>query len=216
MLAHTLAWTGFVEEPTEARTISEGLRRRDVTLLHKLVECYQYRLTRYLVYLTGRQELAEDLFQETWLRVLERGSQFDARYRFEPWLFSIARNLAMDHFRRKKMTSLDASTGEQADHDSPASEPSLATKLTDESFPSPFELAARGEDAARLAQGMALLAPIYREVLVLRFQEQLSLQEIAVVIGNPVPTVSSRLRRGLQALRAYLTGSPLSGGTDVH
>jgi RNA polymerase sigma-70 factor (ECF subfamily) len=217
MSAHTLAWAGFVDEPSEARTISEGLRRRDVALLHRLVECYQYRLMRYLLYLTGRRELAEDLFQETWLRVLERGAQFDGRSRFEPWLFSIARNLVMDYFRKKRMVSLDSAIGESANLNSTAGgqEPSLAATLRDENSPSPFELAARGEDAARLAQALVLLAPIYREVLVLRFQEQLSLQEVARVTGAPVPTVSSRLRRGLEALRLHLEASPLSGENHV-
>ncbi len=216
MSAHTLAWAGFVDEPTEARTIAEGLGRRDVALLHKLVECYQYRLTRYLLYLTGRRELAEDLFQETWLRVLERGSQFDGRSRFEPWLFSIARNLTTDHFRKKKMVSLEAPIGESVDQNSvTGGEQSLAATLRDEDAPSPFELAARGEDAARMAQALVLLAPIYREVLVLRFQEQLSLQEVSRVTGAPVATVSSRLRRGLEALRSHLEADMLSGGNDV-
>jgi len=218
MLAATLTWAGFVDQASEARTISEGLRRRDVAILHKLVECYQYRLTRYLLYLTGRQELAEDLFQETWLRVLERGSQFDGRSRFEPWLFSIARNLTMDHFRRKKMISLDSPAGAHQENNSSsgAQQEPLGANLADRNRPSPFELAARGEDAARLAQAMIVLAPIYREVLVLRFQEQLSLQEVARVMGAPVPTVSSRLRRGLEALRAHLEVATSEGGTDVH
>ena len=208
MSAHTLAWAGFVEEASESRTISEGLRRRDVALLHKLVECYQYRLTRYLLYLTGRRELAEDLFQETWLRVLERGAQFDGRSRFEPWLFSIARNLAMDHFRKKKMVSLDAPLGESADQNSVTGplEPSLAAMLRDEDSPSPFELAARGEDAARLAKALVNLAPIFREVLVLRFQEQLKLEEIAKLVGIPLATVKTRLYRGVMALRPALGG----------
>ena len=217
MSAHTLAWAGFVDEASESRTISEGLRRRDVALLHKLVECYQYRLTRYLIYLTGRREMAEDLFQETWLRVLERGAQFDGRSRFEPWLFTIARNLAMDHFRKRKMVSLDTPMGESADHNlaGGSREASLAATLADEDSPSPFELAARGEDADRVAKALVNLAPIFREVLVLRFQEQLSLQEVARVTGAPVPTVSSRLRRGLEALRAHLEAGPLSGESDV-
>jgi RNA polymerase sigma-70 factor (ECF subfamily) len=172
---------------------------------------------RYLVYLTGRRELAEDLFQETWLRVLERGTQFDGRSRFEPWLFSVARNLAIDHFRRKKWISLDAPIGEGVDQNpaTGAREQSLAATIADEESPSPFELAARGEDALRLAHALVLLAPIYREVLVLRFQEQLSLQEVACVTGAPVPTVSSRLRRGLEALRTHLETSSFSGGADV-
>jgi RNA polymerase sigma-70 factor (ECF subfamily) len=204
MLADRLTWIGFVNPATEAKEIADGLRRRDVAAIHKLVECYQYRLTRYLLYLTGRQDLAEDLFQETWLRVLERGSQFDGRSRFEPWLFSVARNLTMDHFRRKKMVSLDAPI--ENDGVAGTDGESLASRLADHDSPSAFELAARSEDAARLAEALLVLAPIYREVLVLRFQEQLSLEEITRVIGAPVATVSSRIRRGLAALRSHLEG----------
>jgi len=83
----------------DARELALGLRQRDVTLLHALVEQYQYRLIRYFIYLLGKREGVDDLVQETWLRVLERGSSYDGRSRFEPWLFTIARNLAFDDMR---------------------------------------------------------------------------------------------------------------------
>ncbi len=70
--------------------------------------------------------------------------------------------------------------------------------------PSPFEAAARGEDAARLASALTALEPIYREALLLRFQEDMSLQEIANIVQAPVSTVSSRIYRGLAVLRAHL------------
>src|SRR6266404_9441616 len=62
---------------SEASAIARGLRRRDPDLFDRLIEQYQHRLFRYLVYLSGNRELAEDLFQETWIRVLERGHQYD-------------------------------------------------------------------------------------------------------------------------------------------
>ena len=58
----------------EKKEIARGLRRRDAELLDQLIEKYQHRLLTYLVYLTGRRELAEDFFQETWVRVLERSA----------------------------------------------------------------------------------------------------------------------------------------------
>ena len=73
-------------------------------------------------------------------------------------------------------------------------------------LPSPFLAAARSEDATRLAAAMDLLEPIYRESLLLRFQEELSLQEIAEVTGAPVTTISSRIYRGLAALRSVWEG----------
>ncbi len=87
---------------TETAKIARGLRERDSDLLADLVARYQHRLVRYLLYLTGRREYAGDLAQETWVRVLQRGSQYNGRQRFDPWLFAIARNLAIDYLRKKR------------------------------------------------------------------------------------------------------------------
>lgn len=181
---------------TETERIARGLRRRDVALLHQLVEEYQYRLVRYLIYLTGRRDYIDDIVQETWLRVVERGSSYDGRLRFEPWLFSIARNLTIDQLRKKQGISLN-DTEDEAEFRLPVS-----------NAPSPFEMAARTEDAERMAQSLQTLDPIYREALLLRFQEDLSLQEIAGIVKAPVPTVSSRIHRGLQMLRTQLERDP--------
>src|SRR5260370_20287153 len=80
----------------EAKTIARGLQKRDPDLLDRLIEQYQYRLFRYLVYVTGNKERAEDFFQETWTRVLERGHQYAGTSKFEAWLFAITRHLVID------------------------------------------------------------------------------------------------------------------------
>src|SRR5450755_5166343 len=80
----------------ESTEIARGLRRRDPDLLDHLIEQYQHRLLRYLIYLSGNRELAEDIFQETWIRVLERGHQYDGRHEFSTWLYAVARNLTLD------------------------------------------------------------------------------------------------------------------------
>jgi RNA polymerase sigma-70 factor, ECF subfamily len=95
------------------------------------------------------------------------------------------------------MTSIDAD-------DSPEQDLEALTPASN--APSPFEQAARTEDAQRLAHALQTLEPIYREALVLRFQEELSLQEMAAVIGATVSTVSSRIYRGLAALRVHMDG----------
>lgn len=170
---------------SSTQQIALGLRARDVALLRSLVEQYQYRLVRYLIYLLGRRDGVDDLVQDTWLRVLERGSSYDGRSRFEAWLFTVARNLAIDGTRKSRESSATATA-------------------TDDS--SPFVLAARSEDAERLALSMQALDPACREVLVLRFQEDLSLQEISSVVGAPVSTVASRIYRALRELRVQLEG----------
>src|SRR5438552_9813811 len=70
----------------EAKTVARGLQRRDPDLLDRLIEQYQYRLFRYLVYITGNKERAEDFFQETWIRVLDGGHQYNGKSKFEAWL----------------------------------------------------------------------------------------------------------------------------------
>jgi RNA polymerase sigma-70 factor (ECF subfamily) len=177
---------------TETANIARGLRERDMKLLADLVERSHRRLVRYLLYLTGRREYAEDLAQETWIRVLQRGSQYNGRQRFDPWLFAIARNLAIDYLRKKAKAVETASLPDDGDE----------ILLVSSSGPSPFEAAARSEDAIRLAGHLQILPPLYREALLLRFQEDLSLAEIVQVLGAPVTTVTSRIYRGLAALRS--------------
>ena len=182
---------------TDTQRIARGLRQRDVALLHQLVEQYQFRLVRYLIYLLGSRDPVDDLVQETWLRVLEHGRSYDGRSRFEPWLFTIARNLTIDHLRKRRNVSLDSN-----DHPEQDREPAPIASTA----PSPFELAARTEEAHRIAHTLESLEPIYREALVLRFQEELSLQEMSTVMGVPLTTVSSRIYRGLATLREHMEG----------
>jgi RNA polymerase sigma-70 factor (ECF subfamily) len=181
----------------DAKTVARGLQRRDPELLDRLIEQYQYRLFRYLVYLTASRERAEDFFQETWIRVLERGHQYDGKAKFEAWLFAIARHLVIDWQRQKKMQSLDAMTDP---------EEGAPVEIADEEGPSPLRLALGREQKAKVQASLEQVPAIYREVLLLRFQEELKLEEIAKVLETPISTVKSRLYRGLESLKGVLQG----------
>jgi RNA polymerase sigma-70 factor (ECF subfamily) len=182
---------------SEARVIARGLRRRDPDLLDRLIEQYQHRLLRYLVYLSGNRELAEDLFQETWIRVLERGHQYDGRHEFSTWLYAVARNLTIDYWRKKSPVSLD---GLLEDEEHAPLEPA-------DTGPLAWELIAQHEQAERISAALAGIPAEYREVIVLRFQDGLALEEIATVTGAPLGTVKSRLYRGLNLLMGQLEGT---------
>ena len=190
-----LLFANFMSD--DAQAIAAGLRRRDPDLLDRLIEQQQHRLYRYLLFLTGNPALAEDLFQETWLRVLERGRQYNAKSKFESWLFAIARNLVIDASRRKKLTSLeelcDLETG--APYDPP-----------DEQSASALQLLVNRENAEAVQLSLLRIPAYYREVLLLRFGEDLGLEEIAAVTATPVSTVKSRLYRGLAVLKTAMTG----------
>jgi RNA polymerase sigma-70 factor (ECF subfamily) len=181
----------------DAKALALGLQRRDPQLLDRLIEQYQHRLFRYLVYLTASRERAEDFFQETWIRVLERGHQYDGKSKFEGWLFSIARHLVIDWQRGKRMQSLD-SLIDPAD--------GAPMQFADEDEPSPLHLVLSNEEGEAVQTSLARLAAIHREVLLLRFQEDMALGEIAAVLSVPVATVKSRLYRGLADLRSIIAG----------
>jgi RNA polymerase sigma factor (sigma-70 family) len=83
------------------------LRRGDLNALSELITRYQNRLYRYLLRIVRQPAEAEDLFQQTWLRVVEKIRSFDASRNFDAWLFTLARNLAIDHLRRIRPQSLD-------------------------------------------------------------------------------------------------------------
>jgi RNA polymerase sigma-70 factor (ECF subfamily) len=179
----------------ENKALAQGLQRRDPQLLDSLIEQYQFRLFRYLLYITGDRTRAEDFFQETWIRVLERGHQYDGKSRFEGWLFAIARNLVIDWQRQRKVQSLDALTDSEQPH---------PLQITDERRPSALQAVLASEQDEQVQGAMGQLAAVYREVLLLRFQEELQIEEIAAVLGAPASTVKSRLYRGLEALRNTL------------
>jgi RNA polymerase sigma-70 factor (ECF subfamily) len=169
----------------EADEIARGLRRRDPDLLDSLIEQYQHRLLRYLISIVHDRQTAEDIFQETWIRVLEQGHRYDPRHQFVTWLMTIARNLAIDHLRRKRPEAIEDLP--------PAAEPAI-------SGPGAFDIAVQHQQAAELDGALHQIPGEQREAIVLRFQEGMSLEEIAAVTHAPLSTVKSRLYRGLEAM----------------
>jgi len=197
-----LRFSGLMTD--DAKSIARGLKQRDPELLDLLIEQYQFRLFRYLLHLTGSRERAEDFFQETWVRVLERGSQYDGRWKFEAWLFTIARNLVLDWHRRKKPESFESLRGPEED--------APAFDVRDEKSVTPLESVLSNEQREGVHTSLGKIPAVYREVLVLRFQEEMQLEEISVVLSTPISTVKSRLYRGLEALRGALAG-PMAGAS---
>ncbi len=165
-----------------------------VTRHHSPLLSYLYR------FVGGDRQLAEDLVQETLLHVL-RQRTFQTHRPFKPWLYAVATNLARDHFRsaavRKSRQSGDA---EEA-----------LLQLYD-SDPGPEEHALAAEQGSEVRAALAQLREEYRVVVLLRFYQGFSLQEIAETLDIPLGTVKSRLSAGVHRLRAVL--APAQKGED--
>jgi len=158
------------------------LQRGDPTAFERLLERYQRRLFGFLLRRVPSQQ-TEDLFQETWLRVVRARGSFDPARRFSTWLFQIANNLCRDGARRSAVEARER------------------TQLQSE-VPTPGSVAAAALDAKLDAeQRLARLPEPLREVLVLRYFEDLAEREIAEIVGVPPGTVKSRLHAAVRVLR---------------
>ncbi len=173
------------------------LRRGDLDALSALVTRYQNRLYRYLLRLVRQPAEAEDLFQNTWIRVAEKIGQYDPNRSFEAWLFTLARHLAIDYLRRVRPESLDEPIGDEDSGETGA------TRLRSKE-PAAYERIASQERASRIGESLETLPVAQREVLTLRFEEEMKLEEIAEVLNVPLSTVKTRLRRALDRLRVTM------------
>lgn len=151
---------------------------------------------RFIYGMTGDSEVAEDLTQETFVRVWKSLTKFDTKKNFHTWTFTIARNVVIDWFRKRKDLQLSSFEGEEGGNP-------LIESLEDiEMLPDElFEKVQNEKDMKSLLQE---IQPLYREVLILRYYEDLTFEEIGEVLGKPLHTVKSQHRRGLKQLRNIL------------
>jgi RNA polymerase sigma-70 factor (ECF subfamily) len=177
------------------------LTRGDPDAIAAVISQYQTRLFRYLVRLVGDPAAADDLFQNTWLVVMQKIGRFDMRRNFEPWLFTVARNQAIDFLRRRRGESLDSS----GECDASPTERRLSAE------PDALDRLLDFERSALLGASLAELPAIHREILTLRFEEGMKLDEISAVLGIPLATVKSRLSRALEGLRASVEARSAGG-----
>lgn len=169
----------------------ERVKHGDRDALGGILARYHHRLYRFLFRLAQDPATADDLFQQTWLRVMEKIHRYEERSSFDTWLFSVAHNLAIDHLRRQRNISLN-----EPDESGEARIERLAAGGAD-----PLEQLLESERGAILAAAVSQLPAIHREVVSLRFEEGMRLDQIAEVAGVPLSTVKSRLHRALESLR---------------
>lgn len=153
-----------------------------------LVDRHHDALIGYLYRMCGgKRPLAEDLAQETFLRVLRSIDQYDHLRPFKPWLYAIATNLVRSHYARadtRRSVTMSNPVAKDA-----TTNPPIEDMVTD------------SEDVQQAVQALMTLPDHFREAIVLRYLQELSLAEIAEVLDIPVGTVKSRLSNGLRKLR---------------
>jgi RNA polymerase sigma-70 factor (ECF subfamily) len=159
----------------------------DKEALAELIGRYSRPLRYFIGHMTDGDDSAEDLFQDTWVSVIGKIGTLRNPATFPAWLYRIARNLVYQRFRRKK----------------PFVELNEAIAGPAEMGESDFS----PDDAAQIHLGLKDLPPEHREVLVLRFLEQMSYQQIADVLGCNLNTIKSRIFYAKQALKRKMEAS---------
>jgi len=181
----------FMEREREFALVSR-LRAGDVTAFDDVFDAFNYRLLNFLTRMAKNRSVAEDLLEETWLRLVSRGEDLNADTRLGPWLFTVARNLYFSHCRNR------------------AREQSYTADLTllwPGGLPqSPLDMASLSEFEQRLEAALALLPPKYREVLLLVGVEGLRPLEAALVCGISPESLRQRLSRARQLISRLLAG----------
>jgi RNA polymerase sigma-70 factor (ECF subfamily) len=163
-----------------------GAQQGDESAFEALVRRHEDRAARVAAALVGSREDAQDIAQETFLRVFRNLERFDFEHDFTTWLYRITTNLAIDHLRRRR----------PAVSTSPAGEDEGGLELRDPDAPAPSDPIESRETAGRVRECIERLAPHFRSVLVLRELEGLACTEIARIVGATHVTVRWRLHRG--------------------
>jgi RNA polymerase sigma-70 factor (ECF subfamily) len=175
-------------------------QKGEVRAFEELVRRHRTPVFSFLLRLTGDRGRAEDLCQETFLRVVRAAEEWQPRALFRTWLFAVARNQAQDEARRKAFRRTE-----------PQAEPAGGAASGD---PGPEEAAAGALLRPKLEAALASLPEEQREVFVLREHAGLRFPEIAEVTGVPENTVKSRMRYALEALRERLLELGVSPDAD--
>ena len=174
-------------------------RAGDVRAFERLVARHEKPVWNFIRRFVRDPTTAEDLLQEVFLRVVKSADEWRGSAKFSTWLYTIARNLTVDHARRavhRDATSLDGP--ERADADT-----SLHDRIAS-AAPAADSVVADRQTKARIDDAIAALPAEQREVFLMREVMEMPFAEIATAVGASEPTVKSRMRYALEKLRVAL------------
>ncbi len=186
-------------EKTDLQLIEESIYlTQGRASFNVLVERHAKSVYFFIFRLVGNKDDSEDITQETFIKAWQKLSKFDTDLNFKTWLFSIARNTAIDKLRKKKSINF-SSLDTESDEENFDFEASLVDKE-----PLPDEVFLQKESEENLKKALAQLSDNQRLIIHLHISEDLTFEEIAEIIDRPMNTVKSQYGRSLKKLRGIL------------
>ena len=174
----------------------------DVSAYAILIKRYQKPVFNLMIRMTSCEEDALDLTQETFVRAYEKLEYFNPSGRFFPWLYTIGLNLARDFLRKSK-------SGKIVTEQDVDGLPNNVCSLAEDAEALPEKL-----DLEQVTTSLQRLPLEYREALILRFHQDMSMKEIATALGLSTSGAKMRVHRGLLKLRQFLSGGKRSSGEN--
>lgn len=188
---------------TDEKLLLSYRSERDGRVFEELVHRYEKEMFGYLRHYLGNAEMADDVFQQTFLQVHLKCDQFEPGRKVRPWLYTVATNLAIDyrrHNRRHRMSSLDRVSSGNAEDESVA-----MVGLLGGSENTPSDNAESAEQCEALRRAIGDLPELSRQVVTLVYFQGLKYREAAQILGVPVGTVKSRLHVAMLKLTETLS-----------
>jgi RNA polymerase sigma-70 factor, ECF subfamily len=173
----------------------------DARAFRVLVQRHRGPVFNFILRYTGHKARAEDLLQETWLKVVRSSSEYEPKAKFTTWVYTIARNLCVDSARKETYRQTDSLDAPARDADDGRS---MGESVGDQVSAQPERAAHNAKLRPLLAKALAALPEEQREVFLLREYHGVSFKEIADVTGVNENTVKSRMRYALEGLRKRL------------
>jgi RNA polymerase sigma-70 factor (ECF subfamily) len=165
-----------------------------------LVRRYERPVYSVLMRVVRRAEDAEDLVQETFVKVFQALDRYDTERPFSAWIFTIASRLAIDHLRRRRVKTVSLEVSEPGSTEDPPDVEDNGLK--------PDEITSNAEEESNAARLIDSLPEHYRIVVVLRHQQDLSYEEIAEALNLPLGTVKARIHRARALLKQRISEPP--------
>jgi len=180
----------IVEKDESDESVATRVQAGDVEAFGVLVERYEEKLKRYGRRFLARSEDVEDIVQDVFIRSFQNIRSFDVAQRFSPWIYRSAHNAFINKIRANRFHVFDVDFDALVAH---------------HVYEDPKESAREHEEILTLLEtGLSVLAPKYREVLILHYYDGMPYKDIAEVLHVPLGTVSIRLKRAKEALKSHL------------
>jgi RNA polymerase sigma-70 factor (ECF subfamily) len=176
-------------------------RNGDRKAFAEIVKRYQNKIMKLGFRMLNQRQEAEDVAQETFFKVYSNLHRYDVTQKFSTWIYRVATNICIDRLRRRKeQISLDVASSEPSNDNTNRE---LQLKISNK-WQTPENQVILSELQGQVQQAVQQLPDKYRLAIVLRYMQELSLQEISEVLDIPLPTVKTRIHRGREVLRKKL------------